>query len=141
MSRRRYLNFTIAVVAIATVSGCGYDSGSKLSDQQRAQRVRDYPYLPSTHVECAQLTCRLAATTRLHSEREAFVIAWPLVSGAVKDPSLAPLKTIALKLSDQRSGATLSLNCNRSRASQIPDGHTSVAAVQKHCAWSWRASY
>jgi hypothetical protein len=139
---RRYLNLTIALVAVAAVlSGCGSGSSGKLSDQQRTQRVRGYAYLPSTHVECARLMCRLAATTRLHSEREAFLIGWPLVSGAVKDPSLASLETIALKLSDQRSGASLSLSCNRNRASAIPDGHTSVEAVKRHCAWSWRASY
>jgi hypothetical protein len=56
----------------------------------------------------------------------------------VKDPSLAPLKTVVLKLSDPQIGAALSLQWNRDRARQIPDGHTSVAAVEKYCAWSWR---
>ena len=139
---RQHLKIAGALVVVtAAAAGCGSGAGGTLSAQQRAQRVRDYAYLPSTHVECTRVTCRVAATTRLHSEREAFLIAWPLIFGTVKDPGLAPLQTVALKLSDRRSGATLFLNCNRNRASQIPDGVTSVAAVQKHCAWSWRASY
>jgi hypothetical protein len=140
---RQCLNLLLVFLAVAGVlSGCGSGSGGKLTDQQRAQRIRTEAYgLPSTRVECARLTCRLAARTRLHSEREAFLIAWPLLFGAVRDPSLSPLKTVALTLSDRRSGAALSLRCNRNRARQIPDGVTSVAAVQDHCAWSWRASY
>jgi hypothetical protein len=142
MGRWQCLNLLLAFVGIAGVlSGCGSGSSGKLTDQQRAQRIRAEAYLRSTRVQCARLTCRLTATTRLHSEREAFLIAWPLVFGAVKDPSLAPLKTVGLTLSDRKSGAALSLRCNRNRARQIPEGATSVAAVQNHCAWSWRASY
>jgi hypothetical protein len=140
MGSRRYLDVTVAAVgAAAVLSGCGSGSSSRLTDQQRAQRIRAEAYLPSTRVECARLTCRLSASARLHTEQEAFLIAWPLVFGAVKDPSLAPVQTVALELSDRKSGAALSLTCDRNRARLIPDGVTSVAAVRKHCAWSWRA--
>jgi hypothetical protein len=117
-------------------------SSSKLTDQQRAQRVRGYAYLTSTRVQCVGITCCLAATTSfIHSKGEAFLIAWPLVSVAIKDLSQAPLKTVRVKQSDPRSGAALSLDCNRKPARQIADGHTSVTAVERRCVWSWRASY
>lgn len=139
MGRRHHSVAVGALVAIvALVSGCGSSRG--LDDQQRAQRVRDYAYLPSARAVCAGATCWLRATTRLHSKREAFLIAWPLVFGDVRDPSLN-LRLISLKLSDPKTGAILRLNCNPRRAGQIPDGVTSVTTVKQHCGWSWRASY
>ena len=128
------------VAVVAVLSGCG-STHTLSADQQHAHRIQAFAYLPSTQVRCAGPTCRLAARTRLHSEREAFLIAWPLLFGAVKDPSLDPLKTVTLELSDPKTGATLSLRCERRRARSIPDGQTSVVAVQKRCAWSWRAGY
>lgn len=139
MARRHVAATGALVVTLALVSGCG-SSHHRAADQQNDEKVQAYAYLPSTHVQCAGPTCRLTATTRIHSQREAFLIAWPLIAGAVKDPSLETLKTIALKLSDPKTGAKLSLNCRRNQATQLPD-QTSVAAMQKQCAWSWRASY
>jgi len=131
---------TALIALVGVVSGCG--SNHRLTaDQEHAQRIRAYAYLPSTRVECAGSACRLTATTLIHSEHEAFLIAWPLLFGTVHDPSLRSLSQVGLTLSDPRTGADLSLNCDRRRAGEIPAGRTSVAAVKQHCRWSWHASY
>jgi hypothetical protein len=136
---RRLVAAGALIGAVVVLSGCG-SSHQLTTDQQHAQRVRAYAYLPSTRVQCVGGACRLTATTKLHSDREALLIGWPLVSGVVKDRSLA-LRTVALKLSDPRSGAILSLNCNRRQASQLADGSSPISVVKKQCRWSWRASY
>ena len=128
-----------AAVGVLAVAGCG--SSRVMSDQQRAQRIRASAYLPSTRVECDAVSCRLTATTRLHSEKEAILIAWPLVFAAVDDPSLDPVKTVDLQLSDQKNGARLLLACRRGGARRLPEGHASAAALHKLCRWSWRGSY
>jgi hypothetical protein len=128
-----------AAVGVLVVAGCG--SSHVMNDQQRAQRIRASAFLPSTRVECVGAACRLTATTRLHSEKEAILIAWPLVFAAVNDPSLRPLRRVDLQLNDRESGARLSLACRRGRASRLPDGHASAAAMHKLCRWSWRGSY
>jgi hypothetical protein len=127
------------VLGTMVLSGCGSRT-TLTGDQRDAARIRAYAYLPAV-VRCDASTCDVSAHSRLHSQREAFLIGWPLVAGAVTDPSLALVKRVTLSLSDAKRGARLTLACDRNRAQAMPAGRGSVAAITQSCAWSWQGRY
>jgi len=141
MIRRFAGQVVVAAVVIVAAAGCSGASNPVSADRQHEQRMMSESAGYSVHVRCQGASCALAVRSRLHSQREAILIGWPILVGWASDPSLSAVKHVALTLSDAGSGAQLRLSCDRARAQAIPIVQTSVPAVRRGCATSWRGRY
>jgi hypothetical protein len=100
-------------VALGLLAGCGSTRADELRAREEALRG-GLGLLREADVRCREDECSVTATSSLHGDYLAFLVAVPIVETVVSNPRLDDVVRISLTLQDPPSGQVFSLTCQTS---------------------------
>jgi hypothetical protein len=101
------------VVAVGLLPGCGSSRADDLRAREEALRG-GLGLLRGADVRCREDECSVTASSSLHGDYLAFLVAVPVVETVVSNPRLDDVVRISLTLQDPPSGQVFTLTCQTS---------------------------